>query len=385
MKIIFIIIPHYFLLLFLIFFTSCSEKNATNSNNKNPLPQNTSTELISSKDTSILNFSSRISIIFQDSKNNYWFAAQNEGICRFDGKRFNFFKEQLDEQQVRAIQEDKNGNIWLGFEGYVKVFDGQNFITIQPEKESQLITQSIPFSMENFEIQWKKERAWMWYSAFNKNGVYRFDGKKLSHFTLPVPENYPDYGDDGYHPDHGYDIYAVYGIYKDKTTNLWFGTAGGGLFRYDGKSIVCINEKEDIGVVRAIYEDSKGAIWFGNNAKGINVYDKNTTVIFSKTRGVFKEGFVGALDIEEDKNGNIWFAQFDTGLWRYNPKADKSNSSKIEIGGNILTQFTADDGLKTNFISTLYKDNKEQLWIGTGNGDIFIFNGKTFDEFKGIN
>lgn len=327
---------------------------------------------------STLDFNSRVNIIFQDSQHNHWFVSHDDGVCKYDGKQFSYFTEEQGLKQVRAIQEGSNGDIWFGIADGLSIFDGQSFTTITPEKESLLITDSFSSSETNFQEEWKKELNHFWFSAYSQNGVYRYDGKKLQHLKLPVPKDYPDFGKTGHNPEYGWDEYAVYSIYKDNNKNLWFGTPGAGLFRYDGKSIVCINENEEKGIVRAIHEDKNGILWFGNNAKGVYQYDGQSFINFSKKRGAFKKGFVSALTIEEDKQGRLWFGTFSSGLWRYNLPADP-NKPSTNMKEDLLSNFTDKDGLDY-YISTLYIDKQDKLWIGTGKGDVFVFNGKKFDK-----
>src|SRR5262245_45150472 len=55
--------------------------------------------------------------ILEDSKGNYWFGSWNEGVCRFDGKNLTYFtvEDGLSDNQIRSIQEARNGVVW--FEG----------------------------------------------------------------------------------------------------------------------------------------------------------------------------------------------------------------------------------------------------------------------------
>lgn len=355
----------------LVCLISCKGQNKSEINHskeKTPLPF---IETHISAVDSVLNFKSRIGSIFEDSKGNYWFISHNAGVCKFDGNAFTYFGEKQGLKQVRAIHEDALGNILFGIEDALIIFDGQSFTKIYPEKESKLITESFQFSKQDFHEKWKKERSHFWFSAFSKNGVYRYDGKKLMHLTLPIPKDYPVFDENGHHPEHGWDLFAVYSIYEDNDGNMWFGTPGAGLFRYDGKSLTCINDKDKKGVVRAIHQDKMGKIWFGNNAEGIYQYDGKSLVNFSEEQE--PTDLKSALAIEEDKEGNIWFATFSSGLWKYNLSSLK------------LVDYTNNAELKTNYISTLYRDKKDRIWIGTGKGDVFFFNGNDFQELKGAN
>src|SRR5262245_57921991 len=62
--------------------------------------------------------SSRVNVIFQDSKNYIWFGTV-EGLSRFDGLRFTNYdtRDGLDHSQINTIIEDKRGGLWVGTNG----------------------------------------------------------------------------------------------------------------------------------------------------------------------------------------------------------------------------------------------------------------------------
>jgi len=56
----------------------------------------------------------------------------------------------------------------------------------------------------------------------------------------------------------------------------------------------------------------------------------------------------------QDKFGNIWFGTSDEGLYKYD--------------GKLFTQFTMEDGLSSNSISSLLEDRSGTIWFGTSEG-----------------
>jgi ligand-binding sensor domain-containing protein len=69
---------------------------------------------------------------------------------------------------------------------------------------------------------------------------------------------------------------------QDKNGNLWFGTTGEGVYRYDGKIFTQFTMKDGLlsNCVWSILEDNKGNIWFGT-VEGICRYDgKNINKVF---------------------------------------------------------------------------------------------------------
>ncbi len=53
--------------------------------------------------------------VFQDTKNNYWFSSNGEGVYLYDGKKIINFttKDGLANDTIRQIQVDKLGNIYI--------------------------------------------------------------------------------------------------------------------------------------------------------------------------------------------------------------------------------------------------------------------------------
>jgi ligand-binding sensor domain-containing protein len=73
--------------------------------------------------------------------------------------------------------------------------------------------------------------------------------------------------------------------------------------------------------------------------------------------------------IIEDKKGNIWFG--GAGISRYD--------------GKSFTRFTAKDGLANIGSWSILEDTIGNLWVGTKEKGLYIFDGKefiTYSEFK---
>ena len=88
------------------------------------------------------------------------------------------------------------------------------------------------------------------------------DGGGISFFT-------------NYNVDHGLALSSVACGYTDRRGNLWFGTLGGGVSRYDGKSFSNFTSLQGLAnnIVYCITEDKMGALWFGTSGGGLSRYD----------------------------------------------------------------------------------------------------------------
>ena len=342
------------ILLILTLNFSCVDKKSTE---KEP----NKAELVVTSKTDTLKFTSGIRIIFQDSKGNYWLGSHNEGVSFYNGKSFEYFttNEGLSDNQIRSIQEDKNGKIWLGTAKGASVYDKgvlTNYLTKNNEPK----------------YEWNQTNGDLWFYAGEEDGINRFDGIKMNYLIFPKPKNE--------NPDN---TYGVTDISKEKDGNVWIATYAA-LFNYNGE-IVNIFDKEKLNLkdnellhIRSVLADSKGRIWIGNNGIGVLLMEGNSIINFSEKNNLIHptsarrgdKSKPGTLEhvfaIEEDSEGNIWFADRDTGAWKYD--------------GKTLTNYSISDKLSDTMIWTIYKDNKNNLLFGMANGNIFKFNGKVFEK-----
>ena len=87
----------------------------------------------------VFEIDNRIWKIFQDTKGNYWFGSNGNGIYKFDQKTLKQFTtiDGLVHNQIRGIQEDKSGNLYFETSNGINRFDGQKFTTLTPIKSLQ--------------------------------------------------------------------------------------------------------------------------------------------------------------------------------------------------------------------------------------------------------
>lgn len=298
--------------------------------------------------------------ILQDKEGHYWFGSDKEGICKYDGKTFTYFTidDGLSDNQIRTIQEDSQGHIWFATGNGVCKYDGDN------------IKQQI--AVKNFLPQVDPNKGWenspddLWFNGENEGGIYRYDGAYLHLLKFPkLPEGqeYSKFGG------------TVTGICEGIDNILWISNYNW-VLGYKGKEFININEKRFQYHVRAIFEDSKGRLWIGNNGIGVLMYDGKTTHYLTDLLGQDKfPKFTDTIypypvpmhvfGLAEDKDGNIWFGDRDTGAWKYD--------------GTSLKNYTQKDGLPNSFIRVIYQDDNRELWFGLDGGHVCKFDGAQFE------
>jgi serine phosphatase RsbU (regulator of sigma subunit)/streptogramin lyase len=151
---------------------------------------------------------------------------------------------------------------------------------------------------------------------------------------------------------------------------MWFGTEGGGVSRYDGRTFVNFTSKDGLADdrVRAIYRDPDGVMWFGTELGGVSCYDGETFINFATRDGL---AYNQVSAIHRDPDGIMWFGTSDWpdpggGVSRYD--------------GETFVNFTTKDGLAHNTVNVINRGPDGAIWFGTSGG-ISCYDGKAFVNF----
>ncbi|HLO46271.1 MAG TPA: two-component regulator propeller domain-containing protein [Leadbetterella sp.] len=169
---------------------------------------------------------------------------------------------------------------------------------------------------------------------------------------------------------------------EDKAGNLWFGTTGDGLFKYDpsaslrtgGKTFTQFTTSNGLNhnLVNDILEDKAGNVWIGTEA-GLMLYDPLATVktggkSFTEIKIPFRKNVPSKRNdvwsIMQDKSGKLWFATFD-GVYTYDP-ARRSDSNNLKPDGKSFNFFKVTDDTTDCIFKTEYilEDKAGNVWFG---------------------
>ena len=158
---------------------------------------------------------------------------------------------------------------------------------------------------------------------------------------------------------------TVLSLCLDKNEKLWIGSYGDGLFVLDTKTNEVRNYAESSGLssskITTIYNDSKGNIWLGTDGGGAclikngNIGKKESIVKYMFDDSVNSLGSNIVYSVLEDNQSRIWFAT-SNGL------------SKFEINSGKFSNYTEKDGLPNNFVSSVLSDSLNNIWMSTNKG-----------------
>lgn len=233
--------------------------------------------------------------LYQGKKNNYlWIGMYGSCIDRYDPKT-NTFKHytkgnapnQLNNDAVYAILEDRKGQVWLGTNG-----GGVNILN----QETGVITKYLN----------------------DPNNPNSLGGNYVRCFL------------------------------EDKKGNIWIGSTGGtSMFNPETRTFTNYNQNTtniESDVVFSLFEDSKGNMWIGTLGGGLNKLNLKTKKITSYTTqdGLADNTINGIL---EDKQGYLWIST-NNGMSRFDPRNETFKNSGLENGVQSF-EFSQGAALKT--------------------------------------
>ena len=168
-------------------------------------------------------------------------------------------------------------------------------------------------------------------------------------------------------------------IIEDRLKNLWIGSWGGGLSKFNPETEQFTRYQHDpsdpgsisSNRVQAIYEDHDGVIWVGT-AEGLNKLDVVTATFTLFNNAPNNPNSLSHNNIQalyEDQTGALWIGTNGGGLNRF------------ERGTGLFTHFKHDQAdptsLSNDRVWSIYEDRSGDLWIGTVGGGLNQYNQNT--------
>lgn len=175
---------------------------------------------------------------------------------------------------------------------------------------------------------------------------------------------------------------------KDKSGNIWFGTTGEGVYRYDGKVFTQFTQKDGLcgNGIFFILQDRLGDIWFGSK-QAISRFDgkKFTNISIPTTIGSnfpYSNSFNNypstkneLWSMMQDRSGKMWLGTTD-GIYCFDGKSFTRflNNNILNIG-NVSLKWT----------QCIFEDKSGNIWFGSwvlANEGICRFDGKSITQYK---
>ncbi|MCB0520247.1 MAG: response regulator [Saprospiraceae bacterium] len=291
--------------------------------------------------------------------NSFYIGTWGEGVLQFDPKKNSFRRVPTNNRRlngdswVEQLSVDQDGVLWAVISGYA--------LQYEPGRDTFLLRFGLePMDFTKTIIAFHKTNAGDFIAGMSGYGLQMFtpDFKTAAHYW-PDPDSTYQYNN------------FITNIYEDLSGEIWLGTLGNGLFKFDPhrKKFGVFPQEANGGQVGnfndvlGILETTEGEIWTASRSYGIQVFDReNRKFTPIRERANVPDGFKTEQMrcLFQDSRGRIWAGTWGNGLKMFDPKTGH------------YQQFVKDAGnpnsLSDIFINSICEDKEHQLWIAAHNG-----------------
>ncbi|WP_338763018.1 two-component regulator propeller domain-containing protein [Bernardetia sp. ABR2-2B] len=287
--------------------------------------------------------SDKVSVVYQDRQNQIW-VGTSEGLELFDDKTQTFKKVEVYNEElinpkkisIKAIYQDTKNNYWIGLYQ-------QGLLKILPSGETELFKTETydDFSLSNDYVRviFEDRIGNLWIGT--EDGLNLYD-------NMPKSEKFVRYMHQIENPN-SISNDEILSITEDDDGNIWIGTANG-LNKFDVKKgdFTAFTEKDGLpnNIVHAVVCDLQNRIWvstsqgvaeFDPYAKTIRSYDISDGLQSNEfiSGSAFQERIIDKVTGEE-RQGFIYFGGIN-GFNRFNPD---SLSYNVDVPKLVFTQFS---------------------------------------------
>jgi ligand-binding sensor domain-containing protein/serine phosphatase RsbU (regulator of sigma subunit) len=289
--------------------------------------------------------------MFIDADDNIWFGTMQSGAVLYDRKNQSFIQftaaQGLMSDFVFSFAQRNNGDMLIGTQTGLNVISKDLKIREANEIPAQ---RNISFSSII-----KTGGDEFYFSTFAE-GTFSFN------FTNKQRKGY-------YNSTNGLTNNSVLALLKDREENIWIGTNGAGVYKFFSNKFIYYTKLNGLAenYINAVSEDKNGNIWLALSSNGLAKLSKGTITSYQRgeknSAGLIENNINAILPMDD---GSVYFGT-DEGLYRY-----EDNTFKTLV----------DPLIKNKYVSALYLDSKNTLWIGTNRGVFTLKDGIVSEETK---
>jgi ligand-binding sensor domain-containing protein/two-component sensor histidine kinase len=254
-----------------------------------------------------------------------WAATDGGGLLHYQNGRFRSFgpNQGLANEFVRAVHEDRKGNVWAATNRGLFRSTGEKFERVDEE-----------LRLPNIAFFGLYERPDGTIFAGGPAGLFSFENGKLRRYIAR-------------------DDLEVYSIGIARDGSLWLSTTHG--LRITGNAGQDSKPPYTRSMINAIMQDHAGDMWLGTEGDGLYLVRDGRETAFRAPAGPPNNNILAVL---EDREQNIWVGTADGLVRMSSPDVGLLNSR---------------DGLSDDNVSTVYCDHHGSLWLTTVTGGAFRY------------
>ncbi len=275
----------------------------------------------------------------QDRDGNLW-AGTNAGLSRFEHGRFTapILDGEHDRDWVRCLLEDREGNLWVGMNGGLNRFRDARF-TMYGRAEGLPSDQPLAVHQD------REGHIWV---GYHDSGLvdFRPGAYRVLSEANGLPSN------------------EIFSIRETRKGELLLATRGGlGVLRHGRFTKISVPDGLGRPIVFDALEDRQGRLWTASPG-GVQMLEGGRWTQVVPGGALLNNA---AVVLSEGGPGTVWAGTYGQGLWR--------------IRDGRATLLTTADGLGSDQIRSLYPDPEGALWVGTFGGGLARLRDGVFSRF----
>jgi ligand-binding sensor domain-containing protein/signal transduction histidine kinase/DNA-binding response OmpR family regulator len=289
-----------------------------------------------------------VSCIFQDKQGFMWFGTK-DGLSRYDGYVFRNFKHDKADKNsignnfIRIIFQGENEDLWIGTDAGIYLYhsDTESFTRFDLQTAN-----GICIEKEVNDIKSDKDGN-IWF-AVDWQGIFLYKPAQEELIFYKVNT-----------------IVNAWNICIDRENNVWIGTHGGGLNRYDRKNdrfeiIPLTNGNKTESDIYRIFQDNYNNLLIGTANEGV----KKLNLINRQIKPLLETELYNHLFVRDiiRKSDNELYIATESGVYIYH--------TQNRTVKNLCHEHFDPYSLSDNAVYSLYRDREGGLWIGTYFGGV---------------
>lgn len=223
---------------------------------------------------------------------------------------------------VRAILEDREGNIWVGTQS------GLNRLS-----EAVVSMLTVPMRQRLVRAVTIADDGALWIGT--SNGLDRISRE----------------GNRTYSEADGLPSASIRALHNDPRTGLWVATSNGVVRVTRDGFVPLAGSAQSLGQAMAMGSDRHGHIWVGDLAAGLVRYRDGASVTTTMDADLGRKRL---FTVYSDQSGRVWGGYFDGTLVRFD--------------GDHAQVFGENEGFVGGMVTSLHEDPPGTLWIGSSKG-----------------
>ncbi|HEU5240286.1 MAG TPA: two-component regulator propeller domain-containing protein, partial [Pyrinomonadaceae bacterium] len=301
-----------------------------------------------------------VQAIAEDRDGNLWLGTVNGGAMKIARNGFNNFihTDGLAAGEISSIFSDRAGQICAflrdrGGHEFIARFNGQDFASIQIDVPAKLHNVGWGFGQQAFQ-----GADGEWWTPTGE-GLYLFPSvSRFDQLGRTRPKAV-------YDSKSGLPTDEAFSLFQDSKGDLWIGSISpglNGLSKWDRSSdlIHTFTQAEGLpakDVLPTIFgEDQAGDLWVGFSVAGVARYREGRFSVFTTNDGA-PEGWMRAIYC--DHSGRLWISGGQGGVRRIDePQAVHPK----------FISYTVAEGLSSNQVNCITEDQWGRMYFGTGRG-----------------